>query len=222
MVSWWALYLKELRLAVRIGGGALMGVLFFLTTITVFPFAIGPDLALISRIGPAILWIGALLATLIGLDRLFDADREDGTLDLLVSSGAPVELIVLVKVAAHWTATGLPLVVVSPLLGLMVALEPEVLATTALTLLIGTPALTCLGAIGAGLTASLRRGGLLIPILILPFSVPVVIFGVAAADAARFDPAAMATPTLLLVAVTLVAAVISPIATAAALRSGLD
>lgn len=222
MVSWRALFLKELGLAVRVGGGALMGVLFFLTVVTVFPFAVGPDQNLLARIGPAVLWIGALLSTLIGLDRLFEADREDGTLDLLVASGAPVELIVLTKTLAHWAATGLPLVLVSPLLGLMVALEPEVIAMTALTLLIGTPALTFLGAIGAGLTVSLRRGGLLIPILILPFAVPVVIFGVAAADAARFEPSAMLAPTLLLVAVTLMTAVVSPLAAAAALRSGLE
>ncbi len=217
-----ALYVRELRLSVRIGGGALMGVLFYLIVVTIFPFAIGPDLNLLSRLGPAILWIGALLATLLGLDRLFEADRDDGALDLMVASGRSLELLVIVKVAAHWTATGLPLVVAAPFLSLLLAMPVDVTLATLATLLVGTPALTLLGAIGAGLTVSLRRGGLLLPILVLPFAVPVLIFGVAAATAVAFDPAAFRTPFLLIVALTLAAAAISPIATAAALRNGLD
>ncbi|PIO98356.1 heme exporter subunit; membrane component of ABC superfamily [uncultured Pleomorphomonas sp.] len=217
-----ALYVRELRLAVRIGGGAMMGVLFYLIVVTTFPFAIGPDLNLLSRLGPAILWIGALLATLLGLDRLFEADRDDGALDLLVASGRPLELLVIVKVAAHWTATGLPLIIAAPFLSLLLAMPVDVTLATLATLVAGTPALTLLGAIGAGLTVSLRRGGLLLPILVLPFAVPVLIFGVAAATAVAFDPAAFRTPFLLIVALTLMAAAISPIATAAALRNGLD
>jgi len=217
-----ALYVRELRLSVRIGGGALMGVLFYLIVVTTFPFAIGPDLNLLSRLGPAILWIGALLATLLGLDRLFEADRDDGALDLMVASGQSLELLVIVKVLAHWTATGLPLVVAAPFLSLLLAMPVDVTISTVATLLVGTPALTFLGAIGAGLTVSLRRGGLLLPILVLPFAVPVLIFGVAAATAVAYDPAAFRTPFLLIVAVTLTAAAISPIATAAALRNGLD
>ncbi|MCM5554461.1 heme exporter protein CcmB [Pleomorphomonas sp. NRK KF1] len=217
-----ALYVRELRLSVRIGGSALMGVLFYLIVVTIFPFAIGPDLNLLSRLGPAILWIGALLATLLGLDRLFEADRDDGALDLMVASGRSLELLVIVKVAAHWTATGLPLVVAAPFLSLLLAMPGDVTLATLATLLVGTPALTLLGAIGAGLTVSLRRGGLLLPILVLPFAVPVLIFGVAAANAVAFDPAAFRTPFLLIVALTLTAAAISPIATAAALRNGLD
>lgn len=217
-----ALYIRELRLSVRIGGGALMGVLFYLIVVTTFPFAIGPDLNLLSRLGPAILWIGALLATLLGLDRLFEADRDDGALDLMVASGRSLELMVIVKVMAHWTATGLPLVIAAPFLSLLLAMPADVTLATVVTLLAGTPALTFLGAIGAGLTVSLRRGGLLLPILVLPFAVPVLIFGVAAATAVAFDPAAFRTPFLLIVALTLMAAAISPIATAAALRNGLD
>jgi heme exporter protein B len=222
MVSWRALYLRDVTLAVRVGGGALMGVLFFLIVVTVFPFAVGPDLNLLRRIGPAILWLGALLSTLLGLDRLFEADREDGTLDLLVGSGQSLELLVLVKTLAHWTTTGLPLVVAAPFFGLFLAMEPVTLASTTLTLAVGTPALTFLGVIGAGLTLPLRRGGLLVPILILPFAIPVLIFGVSAATAVVFDPAGFRTPFLLLAAVSLVAAAVSPLATAAALRSGLD
>lgn len=222
MLSWRALYVRELRLAVRIGGGAPMGVLFYLIAVTVFPFAIGPDLNLLSRIGPAILWIGALLATLLGLDRLFEADRDDGALDLMLLSGRSLELLVLVKAAAHWTATGLPLIIAAPFLSLLLAMEPASMIATVATLAVGTPALTLLGAIGAGLTVSMRRGGLLLPILILPFAVPVLIFGVAAASAVAYDIAGFRTPFLLLAAMTLTAAAISPVATAAALRNGLD
>lgn len=222
MLSWRALFVREWRVAVRIGGGALMGVLFYLIVVTVFPFAIGPDLNLLSRLGPAILWIGALLSTLLGLDRLFEADRDDGTLDLLVLSGKPLELIVVVKVLAHWSATGLPLVLVAPLLSLLLAMPAEMTVATVATLLVGTPALTFLGAIGAGLTVSLRRGGLLLPILVLPFAVPVLIFGVSAATAVAFDVAAFRSPFLMLLALTLTAAATSPIATAAALRNGTD
>ena len=222
MQSLAALFVRELRLAVRIGGGALMGVLFYLIVVTTFPFAIGPDLNLLSRLGPAILWIGALLSTLLGLDRLFEADRDDGTLDLMVISGRSLELLVIVKATAHWTATGLPLVIAAPFLSLLLAMPTDVTLATVATLLVGTPALTLLGAIGAGLTVSLRRGGLLLPILILPFAVPVLIFGVAASTAVVYDMAAFRTPFLLTLAMTLAAAPISPIATAAALRNGID
>jgi len=222
VTTWTALFLRELRLAVRVGGGALMGVLFFLIVVSVIPFAVGPDLNLLSRLGPAVLWIGALLATLLGLDRLYEADREDGALDLIVASGRPLELVVLVKAAAHWTATGLPLVLAAPLFALFLAMRPAEIASTMATLAVGTPALTLIGSIGAGLAVSLRRGGLLVPILVLPFCIPVLIFGVSASVAVAFDPDAFRTPFMLLSAVSLVAAVVGPVATAAALRGGLD
>lgn len=222
MKAYRALYLREVRLAVRVGGGALMGVLFFLIVVSVVPFAIGPDLNLLSRLGPAILWIGALLSTLLGLDRLFEADREDGALDLIVGSGRALELVVVTKVLAHWSATGLPLVLASPLFALFLAMTPETIGATALTLLVGTPALTFLGAIGAALTVSLRRGGLLVPILILPFAVPVLIFGVSAATSVSFDAAGFFTPFVLLTAISLFSAVVGPVAAAAALRGGID
>src|SRR5437016_364816 len=164
-----ALLLRDMRLAVRIGGGALMGVLFFLIVVTLVPFAIGPDLAQLRRIGPAILWLGALLASLLALDRLFAADHEDGSLDLLLMGRAPLELAVLAKAVAHWITTGLPLVIATPLLGLFLNLEPLAIGAVALTLLAGTPALTCIGLIGAALSVALRRGGLLLPVLVLPF-----------------------------------------------------
>lgn len=210
------------RLSLRSGGGAFVGLLFFLAVVTVVPFGVGPDLKLLSRIGPAMLWIGALLATLLGLDRLFGEDREDGSLDLLVLSGLPLELTVLAKCAGAWVATGLPLVVVAPLLGLLLGMEPAALAITTLTLLLGTPALTLIGAIGAALMTALGRGGLLVAVLVLPFTVPVLIFGVSAAYAASAGPAPVGPPLLILAALSLVSAVVAPVAGAAALRAGME
>jgi heme exporter protein B len=213
-----ALFARELRLARRVGGGGAMGLVFFLILVTITPFAIGPDLNLLARIGPAILWIAALLATLLGLDRLFQSDHEDGSLDLLRMTEAPLELIVAVKCLAHWTATSLPLVVAAPLFGVMLSLDGPALAGVCASLLVGTPALTFIGAIGAGLTASLRRGGLLMAVLILPFTVPVLIFGVSAASAASGGTVPFWTPFLVLCGLTLGAMALAPLATAAALR----
>lgn len=213
-----ALFRRELALARRIGGGGTTGIAFFLCLVTVVPFAIGPDLALLARIGPAVLWIAALLSTLLGLDRLFAADHEDGTLDQLRLAGTPLELVVAVKCLAHWCGTGLPLVAVSPLFGLMLALDGPALGGVAATLLVGTPALTCLGAVGAALTVSLRRGGLLLSVLVIPLAIPVLIFGVAAAGAASGGTVPFATPFLVLCGLTLLAAAGTPFAAAAALR----
>src|SRR5581483_7129720 len=179
-----ALFLREWRIARRIGGGAAIGLVFFLILVTLIPFAIGPDMRLLGRIGPAVLWIAGLLATLLGVDRLFQSDDEDGSLDLLVHGRMPLELVVLVKCAAHWLASALPLVVASPLFGLMLALDGKALGLVAASLAVGTPALTLIGAIGASLTVSLRRGGLLLAVVALPLTIPVLIFGVAAASAA--------------------------------------
>ena len=215
-----ALFLREVRLARRIGGGGAMGVVFFLIMVTIVPFAIGPDLNLLSRIGPAVLWIAALLATLLGLDRLFQADHEDGSLDLLQMADLPLELIVAVKCLAHWVVTCLPLVIAAPVFGLMLALEGPALAGVIASLFVGTPALTFIGAIGAALTVSLRRGGLLMAILVLPFTVPVLIFGVSAASAASGGTVPFATPLMILAALTLASAALAPFAAAAALRGG--
>ncbi|MEP3431421.1 MAG: heme exporter protein CcmB [Roseibium sp.] len=223
MTGWaMALFQRDLRLSVRVGGSALVGVLFFLAVVTVIPFGVGPDLNLLARIGPAILWIGALLATLLGLDRLFQADNDDGTLDLMLMAGRPLELVVLIKCAAHWTATGLPLVVAAPLLGIFLNLDPVSMAAVTATLLVGTPALTLIGAIGASLTVSMRRGGLLLAVLVVPLAIPVLIFGVSSADAAIHDPVPFLTPFLILCALSLIAAVIGPIASATALRFASD
>ncbi|MGO9432080.1 heme exporter protein CcmB [Rhodoblastus sp.] len=214
-----ALFLREVRIARSIGGGGAMGVVFFLILVSLTPFAIGPDLNLLSRVGPAILWIAALLATLLGLDRLFQADADDGSLDLFMMTSTPLELVVLVKCAAHWTLTALPLVAAAPLLGLMLGLEPQAQAGVAASLLAGTPALTLLGAIGAALTAGLRRGGLLMAVLILPLTTPVLIFGVSTAAAASGGTVPFHTPLLILCALSLATIAGAPFAAAAALRA---
>jgi heme exporter protein B len=213
---------RDMRLAVRVGGGALMGALFFLVVVSMIPFAIGPDLALLARIGPAILWLGALLASLLALDRLFATDYEDGSLDLLMMGGMPLELAVATKAIAHWITTGLPLVIIAPLLGLMLNVELHAVGWLVLTLAAGTPALTFLGLIGAALSVALRRGGLLLAVLVLPLTVPVLIFGVAAANAAIVGPAPFGPPFTILCALSLASLVLGPIAAAAVLRHGLE
>jgi heme exporter protein B len=217
-----AVLMRDMRVSLRIGGGALTGVLFFLAVVTLIPFAVGPDLALLRRIGPAILWLGALLASLLAVERLFADDQADGSLDLLLMGHAPLELVVATKALAHWVTTGLPLVVAAPILGLMLNLEPTAIGVVALTLLIGTPALTFIGLIGAALGVAMRRGGLLLPILILPPAIPVLIFGVASANAALTGPVPFGTPFTILCALTLFSLVIGPFAAAATLRHGLE
>ncbi|TCL93011.1 heme exporter protein B [Rhizobium sp. PP-WC-2G-219] len=217
-----ALYLRDLKLATRAGGGALTGILFFMAVVAVVPFGLGPDLKLLAQVGPAMLWIGALLASLLGLDRLFQAEREDGALDVMLMQETPLVLTVFVKCLAHWTASGLPLVLVSPLLGLFLNMQPTAIFATMLTLLAGTPAITLIGAMGAAVAVALPRGGLLVSILVLPLVVPVLIFGVSAAYAAVEDPAPFLPPFMILTAVTLFFAVIGPAAAAVALRASSE
>lgn len=217
-----ALLIRDMRIAVRVGGGALMGVFFFLVVVTLVPFALGPDLALLKRIGPAILWLAALLANLLALDRLFAADHEDGSLDLLLMSQAPLELVVAVKGIAHWLTTGLPLVIAAPLIGLLLNLDARADTALVVTLVVGTPALTFIGLIGAAIAVALRRGGLLLAVLILPLTVPVLIFGVAAANAALTGTVTFGTPFTILCALSLASLVVGPFAAAAALRQELE
>jgi heme exporter protein B len=220
-----ALIRRDIRIAVRVGGGALIGVLFFLTVVVLMPFALGPDLALLARLGPAILWIGALLASLLTLDRLFTADHDDGSLDLILMSRTSLELACAAKAMAHWLAAGVPLIVATPVLGLLLNLDAQATLAVALTLLAGTPALTFTGMIGAALAVTLQRGGLLLAVLVLPLSIPVLIFGVAASNAAiaadQSGPA-FGTPFSILCALSLASLVIGPFAAAASLRHGLD
>jgi len=219
MSAFFALFRRDLALAARIGGGAGVGLVFFLMLVTIMPFAVGPDMALLARIGPAILWVAALLATLIGLDRLFQADDEDGSLDLLRMSPLPLPLVVLAKGLAHWISTGLPLALAAPVLGLLLALEPKALLAVTVTLLVATPALTFIGAIGAALTAGMRRGGLILSVLVMPLMIPVLIFGISATSAALGGSIPFMTPFLILVALALFAFVSGTVAASLALQN---
>jgi heme exporter protein B len=217
-----AIFLRDVRLAIRVGGGGGIGVLFFLIVVVLIPFAIGPEQALLGRLGPAIMWLGALLASILALDRLFALDDQDGSLDLLLMGETPLELVVAAKALAHWLTTGLPLAIATPLLGLFMNLDGQASAAVALTLLAGTPALTFIGLIGAALSVALRRGGLLLAVLVLPLTVPVLIFGVAASNAAIIGPLPFGTPFTILCALSLVSLVVGIFAAAAALRQGME
>src|SRR3569833_1365113 len=199
-----------------------MGGQFFLIVVSMMPLALGPDLNLLARIGPAILWLGALLATLLAVDRLFATDHEDGSLDLLMTGRMPLELAIAGKGVAHWRTTALPLVVISPVLGLMLNVELKAMGIVALTLVAGTPALTFIGLIGAALSVALRRGGLLLAVLVLPLTIPVLIFGVAASNAAIVGPLPVGTPFTILCALTLTSLAVGIFAAAAALRQGIE
>ena len=217
-----AILVRDMRIAMRVGGGALMGVLFFLVVVTLVPFALGPDLPLLKRIGPAILWLAALLASLLALDRLFATDHEDGALDLFLRGRAPLELVVAAKGLAHWLTTGLPLIVTAPLVGLLLNLDAAAELALVLTLLVGTPALSFIGLIGAAIAVTLRRGGLLLAVIVLPLTVPVLIFGVAAANAATVRPMPFGTPFTILCALSLASLAVGPFAAAAALRQEME
>lgn len=215
MTMAWALFKRDIGL----GGAGFVGLIFFLAIVTILPFGVGPDLNLLARIGPAILWIGALLSMLLGLDRLFRADYEDGSLDLLLASGHGMELVVLAKVAAYWVTTALPLIVAVPFFGFFLNLDPNAIGALVLTLIAGTPGLAFVGAFGAAVTVSLPRGGLLLAVVILPICIPILIFGVSATVAAYTDPDPFLPPFAILVALTLFAAVVGLFASASALRS---
>ena len=217
-----SLFVRDLKLGFRAGGGVLTGVLFFMTIVAVIPFGVGPDLNLLSRIGPAILWIGALLATLLTLDRLFQGDRDDGSLDLLMMQETPLTFIVFIKCLAHWVTAVLPLVFASPLLSLFMNMNEVSIGALVLTLLAGSPAITFIGAAGAAVAVALPRGGLIVSILILPLTVPVLIFGVSATYAAVEDPAPFLPPFLALLALSLFFAVIGPLAASFALRASSE
>lgn len=217
-----ALLKREISLVWRAGGGALTGVLFFLAVVTVFPFAVGPDTKLLSHLAPAILWIGALLASLLGLDRMFAQEREDGSLDILVMQSHPMMLTCFVKAFAHWLMTGLPLVLAAPLFGIMLNLSPFGIGATMVTLLVGTPAISFIGAAGASVAVKLPRGGLLISVLVVPLVIPVLVFGIAAITGAMTDPAPFTAPFLILCAITLFTSVLGPLAASVMLRHSAD
>lgn len=215
-----ALLLRDLRLATRAGGGFGLSLAFFLIVVILVPFAVGPEAATLARIAPGILWVAALLATLLSLDRLFALDAEDGSLALLATAPLPLEAMALAKALAHWLTTGLPLTLAAAPLGVLLGLSPRAMPWLVLTLALGTPALSVIGAFGAAVTVGLRRGGLLLSLLVLPLYVPTLIFG---AEAARrgAEGLAAATPLLMLAGITLGALALLPFAAGAALRVNL-
>jgi heme exporter protein B len=221
MTAFLAIIGRDLRLATRVGGDALTLVLFFVMVGVIVPFAIGPDNAVLSRLAPGIVWIAAFLSMLLGLDRLFRADDEDGSLLLFHHAGLPLEAIVAAKVIAHWLLTALPLIVASPILAVLLAMDVASWEKTVVALVLGTPGLVALGTIGAAVTVSLKRGGLIAPVLILPLSIPILIFGSGAITAG--SPAGTASAALLfLTAISLVALTLTPFAAALALRLSED
>ena len=209
---------RDLKLAARTGGDALTLVLFFVMAAAIMPFAIGPDRVLLAKLAPGLVWIAAFLSMLLGLDRLFRADEDDGTLLLFRHAAIPLEAIVAGKVIAHWLLTALPLLIASPLLAVLLSMDAGLWGRTVLALLLGTPALTAFGVIGAAVTVSLKRGGLLAPVLILPLAIPVLIFGVALVAAPDGSSAAL----LFLSAISLVSVAFCPFAAALALRVGSE
>lgn len=214
------LLLRDLKLAIRAGGGFGLALAFFLIVVVLVPFGVGPEREVLSRIAPGVLWVGALLACLLSLDRIFATDYEDGSLELLATAPLPLEALVFVKALAHWLTTGLPLVLAAPVLAVLLNLQGDGFGTLVLSLFFGTPALSMLGAFGAALTVGLKRGGLLMSLLVLPLYMPTLIFG---ADAVRraadgLDPA---TPLMLVALVTLGTLAALPFAGAAALRINL-
>lgn len=215
-----ALLLRDLRLSFRAGGGFGLGLGFFLLVAVLVPLGVGPEAGTLRLIAPGILWVGALLACLLSLDRMFALDHEDGSLDLLATSPLPLEGAVAIKACAHWLVTGLALTLVSPVLAVLLNLPPGAMSWLMLSLLTGTPALSVIGAFGAALTVGVKRGGLLLSLLVLPLYVPTLIFG---AEVVRRGAAgdALSTPLALLAAITLGSLALLPFAAAAALRINL-
>ena len=215
-----ALLIRDLRLAIRAGGGFGLSLAFFLIVAVLVPLGVGPEAATLALIAPGILWVAALLACLLSLDRLFALDNEDGALELLATAPIPMEGVVAVKTLAHWLVTGLPLTLASPVLALLLNLPPQGYPSLVLALLTGTPALSAIGAFGAALTVGLKRGGLLLSLLVLPMYIPTLIFG---ATMVRLGATGMplTTPLFLLIGITLAALAILPFAAAAAIRANL-
>ncbi|MEY8801041.1 heme exporter protein CcmB [Leisingera sp. XS_AS12] len=215
-----ALLFRDLKLALRAGGGFGLGLAFFLIVTVMVPFSVGPQSELLARIAPGVLWLGALLACLLSLDRLLALDWEDGSLDLLATAPLPLEGTVTIKALAHWITTGLPLVLVAPVLGVLLNLPVQGFLWLLVSLLLGTPALSVIGTFGAALTVGLKRGGLLLSLLVMPLYVPTLIFG---AEVARrgAEGLAVQTPLLLLAGISAASIALLPFASAAVLRVNL-
>lgn len=213
---------RDLRLAVRQGGGVGTALGFYLVVVALLPLGIGPDLALLSRIAPGVLWIGLLLAALLSLPRMLESDDEDGSLEVLAMGGLPLEVVAAAKAFAHWLSTAVPLTLMAPALGLLLNLELSAYPVLVATLLAGTPAVSFLGAIGAALTLRARRGGLLVALLVLPLYVPTLVFGISAIAAVVTPPGSFEASFAILCAISLASLVLGPLAAAAAIRMQLQ
>jgi len=212
---------RDLRLALRQGSDSLAAVMFFVMAVALFPFGVGPEPNMLARVGSGILWVIALMASMLALERLFQNDYDDGSLELLALAPLPLEAVVIAKVAAHWIATALPLVAVAPLLALLLNTPVEILPPLVLALLLGTPTVSLLGAVGAALILGSRRGGVLVSLIVLPLAIPVLIFGVGAVEASLMSVSAQ--PYFLILLAFLLAAIpLCPWATAAAVRQALE
>ena len=215
-----ALLRRDLALAVRAGGGFGLALVFFLIVVTLVPFAVGPGQVQLAAIAPGILWLGALLACLLSLDRILALDYEDGALELIATAPLPLEAVAAVKALAHWLTTGLPLVLVAPVLGILLNLPGPGYLWLVVSLAIGTPALSAIGTFGAALTVGLKRGGLLLSLIVLPLYVPTLIFGAEVARRGALGQS-IETPLMLLAGITLASVALLPFASAAALRVNL-
>ncbi len=211
---------RDLRLALRSGVDSLLAVVFFVLACVLFPFGVGPEPDTLARIAPGVLWVSALLAALLSLDRLFQADYEDGSLELLSLGPLPLAVVVAGKVTAHWLATALPLIAAAPLLGVLLHLDAAAFSTLIAALVLGTPSLSLVGAVGAALVLGARRGGVLLALVVLPLYIPILIFGVGAVDAAQFDFPIRAH-LLMLAAFLLGALALAPWTAAVAVRQAL-
>jgi heme exporter protein B len=221
MAAFIGLFRRDLRLALRQGGDTGLVLGFFVLAVVLFPLGVGPEPAVLQRIGAGIVWVAALLAALLSLDRLFQSDYQDGGLEMLALSSLSLELAVLAKCAAHWVATGLPLALTSPFLALLVDLDPDAIPVLTFGLLLGTPALSLIGSVAAALTLGARRQGVLVSLLVLPLYVPPLVFGAGAVEASVAGAGGRAH-LLILGALTLAALPLCPWASAAALRQALE
>ena len=222
MQSFLALVRRDLLLAIREGGAVGTALGFYLIVVTMLPLGLGPDLKQLGRIAPGMLWIALLLAALLSLARIFESDDEDGSLDVLATGPLPLEAVAAAKSLAHWISTGIPLTLLAPFLGLLLNLDLDAYLPLIATMLVGTPAISFLGAVGAALTLKARRGGLLIALLVLPLFIPTLIFGISAVTAIVLDTGGSRAAFLILSAISLGSMVIGPIASAAALRLQLQ
>ncbi|GAB4228778.1 MAG: heme exporter protein CcmB [Methyloligellaceae bacterium] len=222
MSAFTALVARDVKLALREGGAIAVAIGFYLVVVSILPLGLGPDLKLLSRIAPGILWIALLLSGLLSVDRIFHNDYEDGALEVLVTGPLPLELVSAAKALAHWLTTGIPLVLAAPVLALLLNLPAEAYGLLMLTMLTGSPAISFLGALGAALTLGLRRGGPLLPLLILPLYVPILVFGVSAINAVITGPAPFLPSYLILCALCLATLALAPFAAAAALRLAIQ